>query len=185
MTVYNVDTSEFISVLWVYVSVLCLACAVGTVRKHSSTKNTKDVNCISFWTTLSGKKRVHLCSLLLSHYPGVQAATQWLTDLSIQKSHGNCYRGFHPWFYGYDKAEAYSAGQRYLQLLLTCQVQQQQQHSSLTSAQHSSRPGMYNFMPNLYHYWIFVWSCKLGITRCHLWNRNWYRNLSPSCSLRF
>ena len=179
MTVYSVDTSGFISVLWGYVSVLCLACAMGRPRKHSGTKNTKDVNCVSFWTTLSVKERVHLCSLLFSRYPGVKAATQWFTDLSIQKSHGNCSRGFPPWFYGQNNTAAYSAGQRYLQLLLTCQVQQQQQ-SSIASAQHSSRVGMFNFMPNLHHYCIFVWSCKLGITRCHLWNRNWCRNLSPA-----
>lgn len=118
-----------------------------------------------------------------SYFLTILGWRQQPSDLQIcpfKKSHGNCSRGFPPWFYGYNNTAAYSAGQRYPKLFLTSQVQQQQQ-SCLTSAQHSSRVGMLNFMPNLHHSQISVRSCKSGITRCHLWNRNWHRNLSPSC----
>lgn len=118
---------------------------------------------------LSGKEKVHLSSLLFSHYPGVRAATQWFTDYSIQKSHADCSRGFPPCFHGHDSTAAHGAGQRYLSLLIICQVQLQQELNSLTSAQHSGRLGMLYFMPNLHNYQIFAQCCKSGITRRHLW----------------
>lgn len=64
ITVHYVDTGGFISVLCV--RVLHLACAKGRVRKHSGTKNTKDVSWVSFWTTLREREGSSLFSPIFS-----------------------------------------------------------------------------------------------------------------------
>lgn len=162
---YDVDTCGFISVL--YVSVLHLV--LWEEWESTVAQTTQRMLAEYLSEQLSGKERVHLSPLLFSHYPGVRAATQWFTDLSIQKSHGDCSRGFPPCFNGHDSTAAHRAGQRYLPLLIIHQVQLQQELNSLTSAQHSGRQGMLYFMPNRHNYQIFAQCCKFGITRCHLW----------------
>lgn len=167
ITVHYVDTGGFISVLCV--RVLHLACAKGRVRKHSGTKNTKDVSWVSFWTTLREREGSSLFSPIFSLSWSKDSNPVIYRIFSIQKSHGNCSRGFPPRSCGHESTAAHSAGQRYLQFLIICQVQLQQELKSLSSAQHSGRLGMLYSMPNLHNYQIFAWSCKLAITKCHLW----------------